>query len=185
MSFGGYVAFEYCRRHEPGRVRGLVLLDTRAQADTAAHARARIAGAQRVLREGSHVLGGRAEETDSGLWGRSAPEEMRDDADRVMRSRPAAAAAAAMCAMAARPDSFDTLRALRVPVLVIVGEEDGIAPVTDSVQMATVAAESGAAEPTLVVVPQAAHMAAVEQPDAVADAISAYLRRLLSSDHGR
>jgi 3-oxoadipate enol-lactonase len=54
-SMGGYIAFEFFRRH-PERVRALVLVNTRAQADSREAARGRHDIADRVLREGSQVV---------------------------------------------------------------------------------------------------------------------------------
>ena len=54
LSMGGYVAFEFLRRHRP-RVRGLVLADTRAQADSAEGRKGREA-AMADVREGGAPL---------------------------------------------------------------------------------------------------------------------------------
>src|SRR5215212_5379206 len=51
LSMGGYVAFEFFRKF-PGRVRALVLADTRPQADTEEGRRAREDNARRALKEG-------------------------------------------------------------------------------------------------------------------------------------
>src|SRR5690606_32421450 len=54
LSMGGYVAFEFFRRHGP-KVRALVLADTKAEPDTADAAKGRHEMADKVLREGTHV----------------------------------------------------------------------------------------------------------------------------------
>src|SRR5215217_5685632 len=51
LSMGGYVAFEFFRKF-PGRVRALVLADTRPQADTEEGRRTREDNARRALKEG-------------------------------------------------------------------------------------------------------------------------------------
>ena len=76
-------------------------------------------------------------------------------------------------AMAARPDSFDTLRGLDIPALVLVGEEDGLATPDDAAAMAAALPDA-----TLVTVPGAGHLTAMERPDAVVAALTTYLARL-------
>lgn len=168
MSMGGYVAFAFARRH-PEWVRALALVATRAQADTEEGARGRLATADRVLREGSRVV---ADDMLGKLFAATSPEELRARWHAIMAATPPEGVAAALRAMAARPDSFGTLRELDRPVLVVAGEEDRIAPVEDGRRMAE-AARTG----KLVTVPGAGHMVPVERPDTVADA----LRRFLDS----
>jgi pimeloyl-ACP methyl ester carboxylesterase len=78
----------------------------------------------------------------------------------MVESAPAYAVAWAQRAMAARPDSFDTLRSVDVPTLVVVGEEDELAPPADAQAMAD--AVPGA---RLVTIPKSGHLTAVETPD--------------------
>ena len=65
----------------------------------------------------------------------------------------------ALRAMRDRPDSMDTLRAVRVPTLVLVGSEDQLTPPAAAEAMA--AAVPGA---RLAVIPAAGHLAPLEQP---------------------
>jgi pimeloyl-ACP methyl ester carboxylesterase len=62
--------------------------------------------------------------------------------------------------MAARPDSFETLRAVRVPTLVIVGAEDTLSPPEDAQAMAETV--TGA---RLEILPRAGHLTALERPE--------------------
>jgi pimeloyl-ACP methyl ester carboxylesterase len=169
MSMGGYVAFAFARRH-PERVRALVLVATRAQADTEEGAHGRLATADRVLREGSRVV---ADDMLGKLFAASAPEELRSRWHATMAATPPEGVAAALRAMAVRPDSLGTLRELDRPVLVVMGEDDAIVPVEDGRRMA-----EGARAGRLVTVPGAGHMVTVERPDAVADALRGFLDSL-------
>jgi pimeloyl-ACP methyl ester carboxylesterase len=82
-------------------------------------------------------------------------------------------AAWAQRAMAARRDSFDTLRGVRVPTLVVVGEEDALSPPSDAEAIAD--AVPGA---DLVVLKRAGHLSAVEAPDNFNDAVCEFVLRL-------
>ena len=55
LSMGGYIGWQFFRRHR-SRLRGLILCDTRAVADTPAAAEARLVNAERVLAEGLGFL---------------------------------------------------------------------------------------------------------------------------------
>lgn len=79
--------------------------------------------------------------------------------------------AAAAEAIAAADLTADT-RGLRVPALVLVGERD------ESTPPASAEALREALDGTLEVVPDAAHIATIEQPEPVTDAIGRFLARL-------
>ena len=172
LSMGGYVAMALLRRH-PARVRGLILADTKATADAepAKANRERIAAA--VQTEGSAVL---VEEVLPTLVGSTTKESrplVLGAIRSMVRSAPAAAVAWAQRAMAARPDSADTLREVAVPTLVIVGEEDELSPPAEAERMAAAVPDSD-----LVRIPAAGHLSAVENPEPFNAALTAFLRTL-------
>lgn len=155
MSMGGYIAFEFCRRHR-GRVRALVLTNTRAQADTPEAAEGRRETAARVQREGSAVV---ADAMTAKLFGPAAPAALRDEWHAIMAETPPAGVAAALLAMAERPASVDTLAALDCPILIVAGEHDAITPPADARSMLAAAPQA-----RLEIIPAAGHMTVVEQP---------------------
>ncbi len=71
--------------------------------------------------------------------------------------------------MARRPASFETLAALQVPALVVVGEQDALTPVADARAMVDAVPDG-----RLVVLPDAGHLPAMESPAEFADAVLAY-----------
>ena len=168
---GGYIAWAFCRKY-PERLRGLILCDTLAGADTPDGAAKRRANADRILREGAGPL---AEEMLPRLLGKSSLAQRPDLAEAV-RAMAAAAApqalAAVMRGMAARPDSSSTAAAVAVPSLAICGEEDVISTRT---QMAAFAATMPNCR--LVEIPAAGHLAPLEQPAAVNAALRDFLER--------
>lgn len=170
LSMGGYVAMAFARRH-PDRLRGLVLADTKAGADppAAADNRRRIADLL-TADPRSTVL---VEEILPKLLGTTTTTERPDLVAQVQAwvgAAPAAGAAWAQRAMAARPDSFATLRAVAVPALVVVGEEDELSPVTDAEAMTVALPDAD-----LVTIPGAGHLSAVERPAEFTAALRAFL----------
>ncbi len=170
VSMGGYVAIALCRRH-PDRVRGLILADTKATADADAARANRLRIADRLIAENRpDVL---AEEVLPGLLG---PTTLRQRAliyGRVrglVQSAPPRAAAWAQRAMAARPDSMETLRGVKVPALVIVGAEDRLTTEDDARAMAEALPNA-----ELTVIPRAGHLTPLEQPDLFAQAVAEFV----------
>jgi pimeloyl-ACP methyl ester carboxylesterase len=169
LSMGGYVAMELLRR-APERVAALVLADTKAQADTAEAREVRLRTADTVEREG---VGELADTMLPALLGASSLERRPAVAGRVrglVSAAPPSAVGWASRAMAARPDSFDVLRTTAVPALVVVGDEDTLSPVSQAQQMADALPQG-----RLVVVPEAGHLSALEDPEAFAAAVTGFL----------
>jgi pimeloyl-ACP methyl ester carboxylesterase len=90
----------------------------------------------------------------------------------VERTSPAAIAASQR-GMAARPDMTSFLPQIRVPTLVVVGAEDAISP---PAEMRAIAAAIPNAQ--FVEIPNAGHMTTLENPPAVNDALSHFIRAL-------
>jgi 3-oxoadipate enol-lactonase len=169
LSMGGYVAFEFVRRY-PERVRALVLANTRASADSPEQVRTRRDTAERVLREGSHVV---ADAMLGKLFSPGTAAELRDRWRGIMAATPPRGVAAALGAMAERPDSIDTLRAFASPVLVVAGRDDAVTSLDDARAM-----RDAAGNATLEVIEGAGHMSPVEQPDRFASVLQTFLERL-------
>lgn len=169
-SMGGYTAMALCRRH-PDLVAGLGLIDTRAAADAAAGAEGRRAMADAM--EAGITTDPLVQNVLPKLVGETTVASRPEVANQVrgwVRGCDPRAAAWAQRAMAARPDSFETLRSFDGPSLVVVGEEDVLTPREDAQAMVDVLRD-----PAFVVVPEAGHLTPVESP---ADVVSA-LERLV------
>ncbi|MEO3890196.1 alpha/beta fold hydrolase [Nonomuraea sp. B5E05] len=170
LSMGGYVTMAFCRRH-PDRVLGVILADTKAGDDPPAAKDNRERIARAVLSEGSDVL---VSEVLPALIGPTTKERRAMVFGRVkglVQSAPPGAVAWAQRAMAARAGSFETLRALKVPLLVVVGEEDELSPPSDAEEMVRAVPEG-----RLEVIPKAGHLSAVEQPEAFNAVVTEFLR---------
>jgi 3-oxoadipate enol-lactonase len=168
-SMGGYAALAFARRH-PDRLRGLVLLDTRAGADSEEGKKNRAALAERVRREGA---GAAAEAFLPQLVGETTQKEQPEVVARlrqIILGTPPRGIVDALAGLAARADSGPALKEIRVPTLVICGDEDTITPLAEAENL-----QRGIAGSRLVVIPRAGHLANLEQPDAVNQALREFL----------
>jgi pimeloyl-ACP methyl ester carboxylesterase len=173
LSMGGYVAMAFLRRHAE-RVAALVLADTKAGADSAEARANRERIAATVTDDPSSTV--LVDEVLPTLFGTTTTSERPLVAGRVkalVQAAPAGAVAWAQRAMAARPDSFDTLRGVDVPTLVIVGAEDSLSPPDEARAMAE--AVTGA---RLEIVPRAGHLSALECPEQFNAALESFLATL-------
>ena len=170
LSMGGYIAFEFLRRWKD-RVRGLVLIDTRAEPDTLEGKKGRDAAAATAREQGAEAV---AETMLPKVLGASTLAGVPTTVERVramMAATPVAGMVGALGAMRDRPDSSPLLAELGdIPTLVIVGEEDEVTPVAQARAMAN--AISGA---SLVVIRSAGHIPALERPVETTDALLAFL----------
>ena len=169
LSMGGYVAMAFLRRH-PGRVGALVLADTKMTADPPAAAANRERLAAAVLEAGSSEL--LVEELLPKLVGETTRNTRPGVVSRistVVASAPPDGVAWAQRAMAARPDSTETLAAARVPALVVCGDEDAL-----SLPSAAEAMAAALPDARLVLIPGAGHMTAMETPEEFAAALAEF-----------
>jgi len=157
VSMGGYASMALARL-DPGRVRGLVLIDTQATADDEAGRARREAVAVDVTQ---HGVGGLVAGMLPRLLAAGASEAVRTRVEALMLRQAPAAVAAASRGMALRSDSKDLLARFSGPTLVIVGAHDAITPLPKAKEMADLV--SGA---QLELVAEAGHLSNLEQPGA-------------------
>jgi pimeloyl-ACP methyl ester carboxylesterase len=172
VSMGGYVTFAVLRL-APERVEAVVLANTRAGADTP-QGRANRRNMLALLdREGP---AGVARDLMPSLLGRTTRETntgAESTVRRLIKQHSHAAIRGAIVRMMNRPDAMPLLQALRLPTLIIAGDEDELTPAEESHRMAD--AVRGA---TLVVIPSAGHLSNLEQPDAFNRALTGFLNTL-------
>jgi len=172
LSLGGYIVFELLRRF-PSRIRAAVLCNTKATADTPEAQRGRDELAARARIGGAPIV---AEELIPKLLARVTserrPEVVREVREMISR-QPIDGIVGALHALRERPDSTALLPRIRVPVLVIAGDDDQIAPASGMQQMAQ--AIPGA---EFVRVRDAGHLAPLEHPDAFSHAFTRFLTPL-------
>jgi 3-oxoadipate enol-lactonase len=177
LSMGGYIAFEILRRAR-ARVRGLILMDTRAEADSAEARKARDASLAQAREGGSAAI---AAAMLPRMLAPAAATEYPALVDRVLRmmeATPVAGILGAISTLRDRPDSTPLLPSLAdLPSLVVVGEEDRLTPPALSQAMADLIPDS-----RIIVIPGAGHLTPMERPEAVTAAMTEFLAGLGASN---
>ena len=172
LSFGGYLAFEIMRQ-APERVTALALLDTTARGDLAEQAQRRrdfIA-----LADKGRFLG-----VTEGLINTFIHPDRHGDTDLMGRLKSMAADVGPKAfirqekAILSRPDSMADLPNIACPTLVLCGRQDALTPLDRHEEMAAAIPDAD-----LVVLARCGHLAPMERPDAVSDALRAWLARLI------
>jgi 3-oxoadipate enol-lactonase len=173
LSMGGYIAFEFLRSWR-SRVRGLVLMDTRAEADTPEGRRARDAAAGTARERGAAAV---AESLLPKMLAPATIEQRPEVVERVrdlMAATPVAGMVGALAAMREREGSQSLLPTLAgIPTLVIVGEADSLTPPDQARALAQ--AIPGA---RLAIIPSAGHLPPVEQPEATTRCLREFLESI-------
>ena len=170
LSMGGYIAWQFVRKYAR-RAAGARAARHAQLADTEEARAGRLKMAENVAEWGS----GRVAEMMGPKL--SAPSTFKTKPEvvaavrRVVESTSPAAIAAAQRGLAARPDMTSFLPQIKVPTLVIVGDEDAISP---PAEMQAIAAAIPNAE--FVVIPNSGHMTTMENPEAVNAALSEFIR---------
>jgi len=172
LSMGGYIAFELLRQ-VPERVRAAILCNTKAAADTPEAKRGRDVMAAKAPNEGARAI---AEELVPKLLARVTrerqPEIVREVAEMIAR-QPVSGIVGALRALRERPDSTALLGQIRIPVLVVAGEDDQITPAAGMQEMAR--AIPGA---QFALIRDAGHLTPLEQPGVVTTALGDFLLRV-------
>jgi 3-oxoadipate enol-lactonase len=169
LSMGGYVAFAVLRL-AARYVQGLVLADTRPQADTPEAIAARTKLLERVTAQGPSAA---ADEMVPKLLGettRATHPEIVERVRALILANPAGAIAGAIRALMSRPDSTPLLASIHVPTLIMVGDQDVLTPRALSEDMQRTIAGS-----ELAVIEGAGHLTNLERPAAFDAALARFL----------
>ncbi|NJN70489.1 MAG: alpha/beta fold hydrolase [Nitrospira sp.] len=175
LSMGGYILFAFYRRYAE-RVKGLVLADTKAQADTTEGKQARFEMAQIAYKQGARPI------ADIMIPKLLSPATTQTRPELVQRVRTMiegneiSGIAGDLMAMAARPDSLPLLDQISCPTQVIVGELDLPTPPSDAKLMADRIPDA-----RLTIIPGAAHLANLEQPELFNEIVRSFVSTLASN----
>ena len=166
-SMGGYILLALLRQ-SPELVAAAMFLDTRAQADSPAVRANREAAIADVQLRGLESV---AEATCSRLLASAATVAVREQVRHMVRRQSVEGYLGGQRAMMLRRSHVDILPDLQQQALIIVGCEDVVTPPAVAAQMALAMPRC-----ELVEIEQAGHLACLEQPDAVNDAMLRWLK---------
>jgi pimeloyl-ACP methyl ester carboxylesterase len=172
-SLGGYVALSIAARHA-ARLSALVLVDTRADADGELARQNRDAAIAEIR---AHGAGAYLDGVATRLCGRSSLEPVRQEVQRLAvtaAADPTRALPPMLAAMRERADHTALLSRLRLPALIVAGDEDSVAP--PDVARAMHAALPGS---LLSILPGCGHLPPVEQPEAFRAVLERFLLEAL------
>jgi len=172
-SMGGYLALALTRL-AARYVRGLILVDTRAEADTPEAIENRKKVLQLVNDKGAPAI---VEDMLPKLLGETTKKKRPDVVERVRAiglANSKDAVAGMVRALMTRADSTPLLPTIHVPTLIVVGAEDTITPPAMSEKMHAAIAGS-----QLVIMPAVGHLSSVEDPAAFNETVSNFLEHRL------
>jgi 3-oxoadipate enol-lactonase len=167
-SMGGYVALALARKY-PERLHGLILIDTRAEADPPATKETRTKNAD-ALGAGTLTVTELVEQMLPKLLHRPEP---RSFVQELGSSQPVAGVQAALLAMRDRADVRGLLGNIRVPTWIMVGEHDTITPVA-----AAEVLRDGIPQARMNVIPGVGHLPNLEAPDAFTECVTQFLHEV-------
>ena len=160
LSMGGYILLAFYRKYA-NRVKGMILADTRAQADTPEGKAGRFQMAQIAYKQGPSAI------ADIMIPKLLSPATIQTRPEIVQRVRTMiegnqmSGIVGDLIAMAERPDSVPFLKHIACPTQIIVGALDQATPSADAKLMAEQIPNA-----KLAIIPNAAHLANLEQPEA-------------------
>lgn len=169
LSMGGYILFAFYRKYAE-RVTGLVLADTRAQADTDEGKQARFEMAQIAYKQGARAIADIViPKLLSPLTIHTRPELVQH-VRTMIEGNQVSGIAGDLMAMAERPDSIPLLKRMTCPVQILVGELDLSTPPSDAKLMADRISHAD-----LAIIPGAAHLSNLEQPGPFNESIRSFV----------
>jgi 3-oxoadipate enol-lactonase len=169
LSMGGYILFAFYRKYAE-YVNGLVLADTKAQADTDEGKQARFDMAQIAYKHGAQAI------ADIMIPKLLSPATIQTRPELVQRVRTmidgnqVSGIAGDLMAMAGRPDSITLLKQMTCPTQIIVGDLDFPTPPSDAKLMADKIPNAH-----LAIIPGAAHLSNLEQPDLFNETVHSFV----------
>lgn len=172
LSMGGYILFAFYRKYA-ARVRGLILADTKAQADTEEGKEGRFQMAQTAYKQGPSAIADiMIPKLLSPATIQTRPEIVRQ-VRAMIEGNQISGIAGDLMAMAGRPDSIPLLSQITCPTQIIGGELDQATPPSDAKLMADQIPNA-----CLAAIPRAAHLVNLEQPEAFNHIVAAFASAL-------
>lgn len=172
LSMGGYIALRAVERN-PERVKALVLCDTRSEADSNEAKLKRAANLKLIKEKGVPAF------AEGFLKAIFAPESFEKNPEavesirKILLANPPLGICGTLLALASRTDTTDALPKIKVPTLIMVGDQDPITPPAASKSMNKAIPNS-----ELHIIPHAAHMSNIENPDEFNKHLAEFLKKV-------
>jgi 3-oxoadipate enol-lactonase len=172
LSMGGYIALRAAER-APERIRGLILCDTKSEADTDEGKIRRSDTLRLIQARGVHAF---AQEFVKSIFAPRTFTHRHEAVElikQIIGSNQPTAVCGALLALAARTDTTARLVSISVPTLLLVGEHDQLTPPS-----ATKAMHDRIQGSRMHIIPEAGHMSNLENPEAFNALIESFLLEL-------
>ena len=169
VAIGGYVAIELAARR-PDLVGALFLMAPKPAPDAPAMAAGREETAQLALTQGSSVV---ADELAAKPLGPQADGAVKEKMRSMIADADPRGIAALIRGIARRPDPAVVMPSITARTLVIAGEMDPFSKLEDVKRVATIMPNA-----SLIVLKGIGHMAPIESPLSVTNALASFVRRL-------
>jgi 3-oxoadipate enol-lactonase len=173
LSMGGYIALNAIQKY-PQRFLGLVLCDTKSDADTEQGKQKRYDSIQKIENDGVQSF---AEGFLKNVLSEKTLNENKPLVTflthKILENNPEGIKAAQRM-MAKRPATTDGLKKIKVPTLILVGEKDQVTPLADAESL-----KSKIANSRLEIIPGAAHFSNIENPEYFNAQIREFLKQFV------
>ncbi|MCA9038976.1 MAG: alpha/beta fold hydrolase [Planctomycetaceae bacterium] len=172
LSMGGYIAWEFVRRH-PERLEALIVCNSKALPDSEDTRQTRHHSAVELRNNGTDNVVFAMMPKMFGMTTREKNPGLVEEFRQIMLDSNPEGMAAAQLGMADRIDATTLLADIKIPTLMIAGEEDIISPVMEMREIANAMPHGHFAE-----IPGVGHLSPLENPVAVNDAIRKFIEQL-------
>jgi len=169
LSMGGYMTFAYERKY-PTTLKALLLVDTKAEADTTDGKAGRNKMIETVRTSGSPAIAAAMLPKMLSPQSQESRPQLVQQVKSIMEACPPQTIEYALSAMRDREDYRDCCPSVALPTLIIVGDADAITPpaVAESMQKSIPHSK-------LTIIKGAGHLSTMEQPEQVNQSIRAFL----------
>jgi pimeloyl-ACP methyl ester carboxylesterase len=174
LSMGGYVALAYAKKY-PMDLEGLLLIDTRAEADGAEGKTKRNAMLEMIRQRGADAPKAVADQMMPVMIAKDRANDQAFVASvrLIMQSCSAKTIENAVVALRDRNDQTESMPSIAIPTLILVGDQDAITPPSAAQAMNKAIPQS-----KLVMVPGSGHLSSMEKPQQVQAAIIDFVKTL-------
>jgi len=173
LSMGGYIALHAVELY-PDKIKGLVLSDTQCDADTEEARGKRMKAIELIRNDGLEQY---TSDSVKNLFAPSSLENQKDKVDFIRNTilkTPPDNICKTLMALANRKEKCSVLEKIKMPVLILVGEEDKVTPLTAAKKMNNLI--KGA---TLHIIKKAGHLSNLENPEEFNGHLKTFLKSII------